>query len=610
MEYSVKVFKEGNVTGHKVEEGTNLLKFLRDHSYAPSAPCGGQGTCGKCRVKVAGIPYEASEKESRLLGENALSKGHRLACYNAVENNLEIYLDGPLEKAKIITEGRKRQSSPQPAVCKKVVVLKAPNLEDQRSDYERLLEHLEEEGFDCDLEVLRQIPHILRMQNYTVTLVLFDGRLIGVEAGDTTDVMLGLAVDIGTTTIAAYLIDLLTGREMGVYSCLNPQRKFGADVISRIQYTNESREKRDEMHSTIIACMNDIVRYFEATNNIRKGDIYTAVFVGNTTMMHFLMNLPAGNIAASPFIPVTTRLHSYPARELGMDISFFGVSVFAPCVAAYIGADTVGAVVSGGMNEEENVLLLVDIGTNGEIVLGNKERMYCCSVAAGPAFEGAHIRNGVGGILGAIDKISLERGVKFTTIGGDKPVGICGSGIVDAVAAMLSRGVMDEMGRILEEDEMDEATAKEFGAKIFELDGITSFLIAKREECNGETDIVITQRDIREIQNAKAAIAAGIKILAKESGIQLEDVKKVYLAGGFGSYISIESALKIGLLPKALRGKVESIGNAAGAGAIEMLMSSKIMKKASEIKETFRYIELSASKEFVEEYIKSMSFEN
>lgn len=610
MEYSIKVFREGSVTGHKVEEGTNLLKFLRDHSYAPSAPCGGQGTCGKCRVRAAGIPNGSSEKESRLLGEKALSKGYRLACYNVVENDLEIYLDDLPEKAKIVTEGRKKQTTLHPAVCKKVVAFKAPNLEDQRSDYERLLEYLEEKDFDCDLKVLREIPYTLRAQNYTVTLVFFDRRLIGVEAGDTTDIMLGLAVDIGTTTIAAYLIDLLTGREIGVYSCLNPQRKFGADVISRIQYTNEAREKQDEMHSTIIACMNDIVRHFEATNNIRKEDVYTAVFVGNTTMMHFLMNLPAGNIAVSPFIPVTTQLHSYPARELGIDISPFGVSVFAPCVAAYIGADTVGAVVSSGMNEEEDVLLLVDIGTNGEIVLGNKERMYSCSVAAGPAFEGAHVRNGVGGILGAIDKISLERGLKFTTIGGEKPVGICGSGIVDAAAAMLSRGVMDEMGRILEEDEMDEATAEEFGAKIFELEGITSFLIAKSDECNTETDIVITQRDIREIQNAKAAIAAGIKILAKESGTKLEDIKKVYLAGGFGSYINIESALKIGLLPKALRGKVESIGNAAGAGAVEMLMSSKTMKKASGIKETFQYIELSASKEFVEEYIKSMSFEN
>lgn len=609
IEYIVKVYSNGKVEEKKVEKGTNLLKFLTRNSYEISAPCGGQGTCGKCKVTVNGLETKASKKESKLLGEKQLSAGVRLACYTTVESDLEVYLGHGNVQASIVTEGKRRPAKFRPMVHKKLVTLAAPDLKDQSSDYERILKSVKDAPVSCNLHLLQSLPAAVREQNYTVTLVYFGEELIGVEPGDTTGILYGLAVDVGTTTLAAYLVDLLTGEVMEVYSCLNPQKKHGADVISRIHYAGESEQKQEEMHELLQSAINEIIDHFTAVKGIDRKDIYHTLWVGNTTMMHFLMNLPARHIAAAPFIPVTTLLHHWKAGELGIKINPKGYATLVPSVSAYIGADTIAAVIAGGIDEEEGICLLVDIGTNGEIVLGNKKGLYSCSVAAGPAFEGAHIRNGVGGIRGAIDTISLEKGLAYTTIGDEKAVGICGSGIVDGIAAMLDRGIIDSTGRILDADEMDAGTASEYGKRVIELEGITSFLIEESDSCSAGMDILITQKDIRELQNAKAAIAAGIKLLIKEAGIQWRDITKVYLAGGFGSYLKIESAVKIGLLPRELRGRIESIGNAAGSGAVTLLTSSKMLKKANKVKESVKNIELSANKEFIDEYIACMGFD-
>jgi len=363
----------------------------------------------------------------------------------------------------------------------------------------------------------------------------------------------------------------------------------------------------DELQKIIIKCINEMIDCFTKNNGISCKDIYEAVFVGNTTMLHFLLGLPAKNIASSPFIPVTTAMHIIKPDDLGLGMNSGGRAVVFPSVAAYIGADTVSAVLTSGIHEKDEITLLIDLGTNGEIVLGCKNWLLSCSAAAGPAFEGANIQYGVAGVRGAIDKVELDGDIKYSTIGGGKAIGICGSGLVDAVSVMISSGIIDETGRFLEKEEQKNLSPK-LRNRIVYTEGSVSFLIAAADGDRSDTDIFITQKDIRELQSAKAAIAAGVKVLVKNAGISVNDIDRVFLAGGFGSFINIESAIKIGLIPEGLKGKVQSIGNAAGAGAVEGLLSSDALIKASEIKNRIKYVELSASKDFMDEYINCMMF--
>lgn len=609
MENTVRIHKNNVVLEKKAEAGTNLFKFLRDNSIDLKPPCGGKGTCGKCRIKADGLTGNISESERKLLGEKAIEKGYRLACYNKIKSDIDIYLDEDNGGAKIATGGKDRKIKLEPVVIKKFVELDKPSINDQRSDAERVLSCCEEKVRIYSSELLSELPGIIRKNDFRVTLCIKGKELISVEPGDTTNKLFGIAVDIGTTTIAAYLIDMLTGKRADVYSSLNPQKKFGADVISRIEYTMGREGSLDEMNKTIIQCINEIVETFVEKNNLKNDDIYAAVFVGNTTMMHFLAKLPADNIAVSPFIPAATQAMDIPAGKLGIGINPNGYAVLFPSVSAYIGADTIAAVLSSGMYGREKTSLLIDLGTNGEIVLGNRKWLYACSTAAGPAFEGANIRNGIGGVSGAIDKVIINSKLEYTTIDGRKPIGICGSGIVDAIAAMLSNGVIDETGRIADSDESENIKNAELRNRLVDADGMNSFLLVGSEESAVDNDIAITQKDVRELQNAKAAIAAGVKILARHAGIDVGDIDDVYLAGGFGSYINVDSALKIGLIPAELRGKIQSIGNAAGTGAVEGLSSRKMLKKANEIKGRIEYIELSAYRGFSDEYIECMMFE-
>jgi len=609
LEHKLKIRREEGTTEYFVDSGTNLLQFLNGSSIFAGLEsyCSGNGTCGKCRVKVNGQLSEPSEKEKKLLGETALDNGFRLACYINVSSDLEVFLEKPRANARIATEGKQINAGLDPLIVKKLITLNPPDTNNQASDLERLA--AVEQNIALDLEGIREISAAIRQNDYQITTVSYNGGVISVEPGDTSGKVYGIAVDVGTTTVVGYLLDLVSGRRVGVYSMQNPQKKFGADVISRIACTQDSQEALGGMNQTIIDCINDIIRHLTENRHIGRDDIYAAVFAGNTTMMHFLMKLSAKNIAVSPFIPVTTQMHRFKASQLGIGINRHGIGIVLPSVSAYIGADTVAAVLASGMYEQEDIALLLDIGTNGEIALGNSKWMYSCSAAAGPAFEGANIRNGVAGISGAIDKVRFTPDFEYTTINNEKPIGICGSGVVDIISGLLAEGIIDETGRILDVEELDASVPEELKRRLIKIDGLNAFLIEKNAGYGFDTDIVITQKDVRELQNAKAAIAAGIRVLVRQAGIRVEDIQRVYLAGGFGNYIDIESALNIGLLPKELRGRVESIGNAAGAGAVGCLISKRILDKAQDIKANMKYIELSARDDFMDEYVENMMFE-
>lgn len=608
MQYTVNIHKNGVVKTVMADEGTNLLVFLRNNEVSMDTPCGGKGTCGKCAVKAAGLQNPPAEKERALLGAQKLEKGYRLACSNSITSDLDIYPDGDIGmEASIVTGGKKRDILLDPIIKKQYVELTVPILADQVPDLERVLSASGKELTGLDMPLLQNLAGVLRSSGYKVTLVSFNGRLLVVEPGDTTRRLYGTAFDIGTTTVAAYLHDLNTGKCVAVSSMLNPQRKFGADVIARISYTMQSNENRIEMQNLIINCINELTGKLVQQSKISHVDIYTAVFTGNTTMLHLLMGLDAANIAVSPFIPVTTNLQHFSSKALGLSINEHGVGVAFPGVSAYVGGDTVAAILSSGMYDKDEISLLIDIGTNGEIVLGGKDWLLACSTAAGPAFEGANIKNGVGGVTGAIDTIGAGPAFEYTTIGNTSPVGICGSGIIDAIAQLLDAEIIDETGRLADEDEAEQL-GKGYSDRLITVDGVRSFILASEGEKGSGAQIVITQKDIRELQNAKAAIAAGIETLIKQSGNGHDAIKKVYLAGGFGSKINIDSALKIGLLPRSLENRIEAIGNASGTGAAEGLLSESMLKLSEKLKLKVKYIELSASADFVEKYVDNMFF--
>lgn len=655
MQYSIKLHINDTVRTISAGDGDDLLHLLQNNGVAMNTPCAGKGTCGKCAVRVRGDLDAPPDKEKSLLGAEKLGKGFRLACYTHVSSDLDVYLERDMRDPSIITAGKMRGVPVEPYVKKQYIELEPPSLEDQRPDFERLLEALEAypksvleslklraetgagEGrklppytsgamdlspIPDNLGLMKELPGILKASGYKITAVLVNGRLAAIEPGDTTDRIYGMAVDIGTTTVAAYLYDLVSGKRVSTGSMLNPQRKYGADVISRIDHTIRFKNGIAELQSLIAECIGGLAAKMSADIGIGRDDIYAAVFAGNTTMLHLLLGLDPAGIATAPFIPVTTGLVLLPSKDIGLSFNRCGTAAVFPGVSAYIGGDIAASILSSGIYEEEGISLLVDIGTNGEIVLGGREWLLACSTAAGPAFEGANIRNGMGGVTGAIDFVGPAPDFAYSVIGNAQPAGICGSGIVDVIAFLLDAGLLDETGRMPDADEA--ATAGDAADRLIDIDGSRAFVLCggtseagiavqvgntdKTGAADPDEMIVITQRDVREIQNAKAAIAAGIDTLIREAGISQDDIRRVYLAGGFGSSLHIGTAVRIGLLPKALENRIEAIGNASGAGAAEGLLSAASIKTAGDISRRVRYIELSASAYFTEKYVENMLF--
>lgn len=607
MRHTVKIHSNETVKQLEADEGTNLLELLRKNDINVNTPCGGKGTCGKCAVKVSGLKAEPYQNEMSHLGAERLARGYRLACSCKVDADIDIYAGSNIAQASIITGGKNRKIALLPVIKKQYVEMEAPSLEDQKDDTERLRQVCDSDLLDVDISVVQELPELFRKYDYKVTAISYDGKLIGVEGGDTSRKLFGTAFDIGTTTIAAYLYDLRTGVNEAVCSALNPQGRYGADVIARISYTQKSKACRQEMQRLITECINELNSKLAEKAGTERENIYLSVFAGNTTMLHLLLGLDASAIAVSPFVPAMTELKHFSAETMNIKINKHGIGVVFPCVSAYVGGDTVAAVLSSGMYDKTELSLLVDIGTNGEIVLGNSEFLLACSTAAGPAFEGANIRNGVGGIEGAIDTVGAAPDFKYTTIGEAAPVGICGSGIIDAIYRLVQTGIVDETGRLVDEDE-EEQLESSLRQRLADIDGSRSFVIANEGDRDVTSSIVITQRDIRELQNAKAAIAAGIDTLLKLSGKDQSNIERIYLAGGFGSKINVESAIGIGLLPRQLGNRVEAIGNASGIGASEGLLSANTLELSKCIKKKIKYIELSSSAFFTERYVENMMF--
>jgi uncharacterized 2Fe-2S/4Fe-4S cluster protein (DUF4445 family) len=584
----------------RVPPGTTLFSAAHWIGLPIDSTCGGRGTCGKCKVRVVEGRTEAETADHRLLRPAEIADGWRLSCQARIYEDMTCEVPQLLRVPKAATMGLGRLVILDPNVRKVYLELAEPTLEDQRSDVMRLKEALTAEGHDmvAGVPVLRTLPHVLREADFKVTAVLAGEHLVALESGDTTGDCFGVAFDVGTTTLVGTLMNLRTGMAASVLSTLNGQAPFGADVISRISHAMNGPDSILELQAAVLLTMNSILTSLYAETGITPERTYEAVVVGNATMLHLLFGIDPSPLAVMPFTPAFMEPLSVVASEVGLNIHPNGYIQTLPALGAYVGADIVGGVLATGIVREDKMRVFVDVGTNGEIVLGNAQRALATAAPAGPAFEGSQIRCGMRATDGAIEGVQLGNKVELQVIGGDvKPEGICGSGLVDAVAQLLLVGLLDHSGRMKTRDDVPDNPLRE---RLIDVDGVRAFLLAD--------GVYLTQRDIRELQFAKGSIATGIKVLMDILGITTADLDEVLLGGSFGSYLNPESAKIIGLVPPVDVDKIIAVGNSAGEGAKIALLSYRERQVAFELSSRIEYIELSGRTDFNDSFVSVLGF--
>lgn len=588
--------------------GTSLLEAVGRAGIVIDSPCGGQGKCGKCRVEFEDGAPEPTPAECGILKHDEIEKGVRLACQAAIqrESVIKIPESSRLSTQNILTSGTEERKEIKPSLWKVYMPLGKPGLGDELSDIDRIRQKANQ--FSIGIYLIRELPQLLRKSDFKVTCVFSDGELISIEPGDTTKENFGLAFDIGTTTVVGTLLNLSTGEDLAVTSRLNPQVIYGDDVISRIRFAMGDNSNLDKLHYRIIETINEMVTELVNSAGISKQNIYKMVVVGNTCMQHLFCRIDPASLGAIPFTPVVREPLTIKAKKVGVEISSDGTIYVFPCIGGFVGGDTVSVVLATGMKKSSKIKLAIDIGTNGEIVLGNRERLISASTAAGPAFEGARISRGMRASPGAIEKVIINEDIHINVIGNTAPSGICGSGLIDAVAQLVASGIIDSSGKILPREELKGKISSFLVDRIVKVDGQNAFLLVDEEHAHGGRAISITQRDVREFQLAKAAISAGVKLLKKELGVSDNDIEEVVLAGALGNFIRRSNAKKIGLIPDVPSEKIRFIGNAASSGAKLSLLSGDLEKETDAISGFVQHIELSSRKDFLEEFTNAMFF--
>ena len=596
-----------------VPHGQTLLEAAQQAGIHINAPCGGTGTCSGCRVVIPREPPPPTEACLRELSGEELRRHLRLACQVRVRRDMRVVIpeETRLGDQKILTDGVGRPVALAPNVRKVAVHLPPPSVQDQRSDSDRLLDGLADEGLsglEIGVKVVRELPGRLRDLEFHPAAVVIGREVVHLERPATADACYGVAFDVGTTTLVGYLVDLTTGRQAAVASRTNPQATYGDDVIARIEFCGREKDGARTLRDLVIGAMNEIVAEVCRKAAIKPSVVYEATVVGNTTMNHLLLRLPVGPIARAPFVAASASAHVVPARDLGLRIHPRGRVYTAPLIASFVGADTVGVILATGMHESGSLRMALDIGTNGEIVLGTRERLLACSTAAGPAFEGARIRYGMRAATGAIDRVDLEGDrLILHTIDEAPAVGLCGTGLIDAVAALVAAGVVTPSGMMRAAADVAKRTPA-LARRIRGADGETGFVLATKGETQTGHPILLTQRDVREVQLAKGAMAAGVETLLAEFGATAADIEEVMLAGAFGNYIRPDRALAIGLLPRVPLDRVKFVGNAAGVGARMMLVNCGLRRAADDVARGVEHVELSQCLDFQSRFAEAMIF--
>jgi len=602
-----------------------LLEALEKAGIHIDTPCGGKGLCGKCKILVKEGIANPTETEKGLLTETEVLQGFRLACQTRPDSDvvIEIPHESRHDFKKVYSSKLKGNVHPLPGgfsissdFRKIFLSLKKPALTDQRSDWERIKEELLlkekriSRNLKTNIEVLRKLPGVIRKAEYEITVTLCGNELIDIEKGNTVKEGYGVAFDIGTTTVAGYLVDLEKGEELSVIAKANPQIIYGDDVISRIGFSQENEGGVQKLQSAMVNTLNEIIAEMTEKAHIKRDNLYKITISGNTTMHHLLLGLDTASIAVSPYIPVIKEGITLKAKELpGIKLPPNTLIDFTPNISAFVGGDISAGILSSGLWKSEKAVLFVDLGTNGEIVLGNKNKLYTCSAAAGPAFEGARISSGMRAAAGAIDWVKIEGNhLTYHTLKDGKIKGICGSGLIDLVAQMLSLGLIDKTGRLIDPAVCRTKISEGMAKRIIKDKKKKQFLVVKGSETQSGYPLFITQKDIREVQLAKAAIFAGIKILLKEASLQIEDIDEILLAGAFGNFINKESTKRLGLIPPLALNKIKSIGNAAGRGTEMVLLSDKMKNTCGKTAVEVTYIELSSRKDFQKEFMDAIFF--
>lgn len=620
MQYTVNFKSHGKTV--EVEAGKTILDAAALAGIAVEGNCGSAGKCGKCKVHVVeGFNPEAERVGEKFFTEGEMKDGWVLACRYEVDRDMTVEV--PIQKDAFSRKTKLNSLLDNIVIdspVKKVYVeMEKPALSDQCPDFERIIRAL-------DLDPAKQrpnprllsiIPKLIRDSKYKITAVIHGEELMWVEAGDTSSQRYGMVFDIGTTTVVALLINLEDGNIVGAAADTNPQNVFGADVISRINYViSEPETGLAQLHDKVVQCLGDLALRAVAEAGVDKTMVYECTVVGNTTMSQLFAGVDPSYLAPAPFIPGYVHSVEMEARDLGFDLNPESKVHLLPNIAGYVGSDTVGVILGTHIHERPSVTVAIDVGTNGEIVAAGNGRILACSTAAGPAFEGAQIKHGMRAADGAIESVFIDNEAgtcKIEVIGDKKPKGICGSGILDAVAQLFDSGIIDFKGAFNIGEGKEDAESKihpELRKRITKQEDGYEFVLSTAEESAKGRPVVICQKDIRELQLGKGAIYAGIKVLLGELGATLEDVKSVMIAGAFGSYIRETSGLIIGLFPELPNGKIEFIGNAASEGARLALVSSEERRLCDELARKTEYIELSSRMDFQDEYVMALYFPN
>ena len=600
---------EPNGTRVRVPPGVTLFDAASWNGIAIDSTCGGHGTCKKCKVKILDGTAAVTPLDARAFSPDELRAGWRLACRVQTSSDLRVEVPPLVTRPKAATVGVGRQVILRPAAQKRYLELDEPSLTDQQSDLERVLAGLDDLELRVDLPVLRTVGRVLRAADYKVTAVVVDEVLIAVQPGDTTSRLYGIAFDLGTTTVVATLLDLSTGTPLAVASMLSKQQPFGADVITRISSIMMDPATMDRLTGLAHETLRELTAEICAQAGVDPADVLEVAVAGNATMTHIALGIDPEPLGVAPFIMSTRHFPEVLAHDFGLAVHPRARAVVFPSFGAYVGGDITAGLLASGMDRDSRTRLFIDIGTNCEIVLGNSEWLLATAAPAGPAFEGAAIRCGMRAADGAIEVVTMTTdGLDLKVIGDAPPAGLCGSGLVDAVAGLVGLGLLDPSGRLVSEEQAAEITPG-LAPRLTKLGQERVFVLHwLGEPGDVGRSIYLSQRDVRELQFAKAAIATGWNILLEEAGLQPADIRQVLLAGSFGSYLSPANAIRLGLVPDLPVLRVVSAGNVAGEGAKMVLLSMRERAGALALLEEVRYVELSDRADFNDRFVEQLAF--
>lgn len=619
----------------EIEEGASLLEATKRAGLYINSLCGGEGVCGKCRLQIIEGKPKFDPSFIPIFTKEEISKGYVLSCQTSIEEDLKVFIpsESRLEEGQILKDSPgtikerwveippfqyskvdwislyKRPSDPaslfEPLTNKVFLEVQKPTAEDNIPDTSRIVRELRKKlkfnSYKFSFSSLKDLSIKLRRSNWKITLTISRdnerGKILQIEEGNRADQNYGIAVDVGTTTVVAQLINLKNGKVIGVEGNHNLQARYGEDVLSRIAYVC-GRGSLEVLQKAVVENINLLILTLSKEKGVDPEDITSLVAAGNTTMTHLLLGLMPCSIREDPYVPTVDIYPPIKAREIGIHINPHGIVEVLPSIASYIGGDTIAGVLACQIADRPELTCLIDIGTNGEIVVGNNEWMLSCSASAGPAFEGGDTKWGMRATKGAIQKINIEKGeVSYETIGGERPRGICGSGFIDLIYGLAN-------SRILEIDGKFSKSLKD--KRLIKGENEMEYIVAFPEETEKGEAITITQSDIDNILRSKAAVFAAIKSLIDYAGLTFKNLKKIYVAGGFGNYLNIGKAIGIGLLPDIPIEMFEFVGNSSLMGARMVLLSYHAFEKAISISQSITNIELSKFAPFAEEYMASL----